>query len=82
MHDWELASTGPPIADLAYVSLQFHMPPQELAGVTLPGLKGVDPAGVPSEEEFLSLYGWQQQPAHWSAYIALGALRLASIAQV
>ncbi|EGD79532.1 serine/threonine protein kinase [Salpingoeca rosetta] len=79
--DWELASTGPPVADLAYACLQYHMPAQEIMGVALPGLQGIQCDGVPDERTFLRTYGVESRPHAWGAFVGLSALRLSSIAQ-
>lgn len=52
--DWELSTIGDPLADFAYLAMQWEMPPA--AGAA--GLKGVDleAAGVPSMEEAVEQY--------------------------
>ena len=48
--DWELATLGHPLADLAYNCLQWHLPLEAtgIAGLTAPGL--------PDEREYLAAY--------------------------
>jgi aminoglycoside phosphotransferase (APT) family kinase protein len=80
--DWELATLGHPLSDLAYAALPFHLPP----GGPLPGLKGLDLAaeGLPTEAEFLEAYrkavGRPDIP-HWPFFLALSLFRLAGITQ-
>ena len=51
--DWELATIGHPLADLAFSALAWHSRPEEYGG-----LKGLDLAalGIPSEAEYLAHY--------------------------
>ncbi len=51
--DWELATLGHPLADLAFSALAWHSRPEEYGG-----LKGLDLAalGIPSEAEYLAHY--------------------------
>ncbi len=48
--DWELATLGHPLADLAYTCLPWHLPAE------VGGLQGVDAPGVPSEAEQVERY--------------------------
>ncbi|MDP9412860.1 MAG: phosphotransferase family protein [Pseudomonadota bacterium] len=52
--DWELSTIGDPLADFAYLAMQWEMP-SEGGGA---GLKGVDftAAGIPTLEEAVALY--------------------------
>jgi aminoglycoside phosphotransferase (APT) family kinase protein len=80
--DWELATLGHPLSDLAYAAIPFHLPPD----AALPGLEGVDlaAAGLPSEADFLEAYrvaaGRPDLP-HWPFFLALSLFRLTGIAQ-
>ena len=51
--DWELSTLGHPLADLAYVSIRYHLPPE-----IYEGLMGVDldTLGLPSQDEFIAAY--------------------------
>lgn len=88
--DWELATLGDPLADLAYNCLPYHLPPG------IPGLitflsSTTDnngnlelPAGIPSEKEYIQWYcqsSGSQPPSHqdWSFYVSLSLFRLAAI---
>ena len=82
--DWELATIGDPLADLAYLAMAYEMPPggPGVAG----GLEGADlrSLGVPSEAELLSAYAGAASRAeipHWSFYKALAFFRIAAIVQ-
>ncbi|WP_123689816.1 phosphotransferase [Allostella humosa] len=52
--DWELATLGHPLADLAYNCIQYHTPPHVFRG-----LAGLDLAalGVPSQDAYVAAYG-------------------------
>lgn len=81
--DWELATLGHPLSDLAYCCLPYHLPAD--TGV-LAGLEGADLAalGIPDEAEFLRCYAnaaGRDLPEEWSFYIAFSFFRLAAIVQ-
>jgi aminoglycoside phosphotransferase (APT) family kinase protein len=80
--DWELATLGHPLADLAYAALPFHL----AQGGPLPGLVGLDLAaeGLPSEAEFLETYrlaSGRDGIDHFPFFLALSLFRLAGICQ-
>ena len=52
--DWELATLGPPMADLGFACMAWHSAPEEYGG-----LMGLDLAaeGLPAEAEFIARYG-------------------------
>ncbi|MBC6983603.1 phosphotransferase family protein [Caulobacter sp. 17J80-11] len=80
--DWELATLGHPLSDLAYVALPYHLPP----GGPLPGLRELDAAawGLPSEAEFLQAYAravGREDIPDWPFFLALSLFRLAGITQ-
>ena len=81
--DWELATLGHPIADLAHLCAFLRLP----AGRELyPGLEGLDrdSLGIPSEQAMLQRYCELRaidEVAHWQSYLALSMFRLASICQ-
>jgi len=81
--DWELATLGHPLGDLAYMCMPYRMP----AGTPgLRGLIGVDLAalGIPSEAETVAAYcrhtGRKSIP-DFDFYMAFSMFRLASICQ-
>ena len=51
--DWELATTGSALADAAYATLPWHLPPGVPA---LPSLPSELPRGLPTEREFREMY--------------------------
>lgn len=79
--DWELSTLGDPLADLAYLLMNWVMPVDGqfgLAGVDLHAL------GIPTLDEALQRYcaaaGWDGAPSlHW--HFAFNLFRLTSIAQ-
>ncbi|MBV9519789.1 MAG: phosphotransferase family protein [Hyphomicrobiales bacterium] len=82
--DWELATIGDPLADLAYLCMAYNMPPGG-PGVS-GGLRGADlpSLGVPSEQEVLSAYARatsRPDIPHWDFYKALAFFRIAAIVQ-
>lgn len=75
--DWELATLGHPLADLAYLCQAYH--------VELPHQPRIEGGGeVPMEEEVIGAYcrltGRQGVP-DWPFYLAFSIFRLAAIAQ-
>lgn len=80
--DWELATLGHPLADLAYLALPYHLPPVG----PMPGIGHLDLAAenLPTEAEFLEAYrravGRSDIP-HWAYFLALSLFRLAGICQ-
>jgi len=82
--DWELATIGDPLADLAYLCMAYDLPPggPGVAG----GLVGADfvALGVPREDEVLAAYARatsRSEVPHWSFYKALALFRIAAIVQ-
>ncbi|MFA5122957.1 phosphotransferase [Zavarzinia sp.] len=79
--DWELATLGHPLADLAYNCMPYH-----IADPTMGNLMGIDFAatGIPSEPDYLAAYcrktGRTGIP-NWEFYLAFSMFRLSSIAQ-
>ncbi|XP_031568863.1 acyl-CoA dehydrogenase family member 11-like [Actinia tenebrosa] len=79
--DWELATLGHPVSDLAYTCLPYHwpkqMPFQEMS------LNGV--TGIPSEADCISMYsnnaGLIITKDVWTFCLALNFFKYASIAQ-
>lgn len=81
--DWELCTIGDPLADLAYLCIPYHVPP-DLPGVM--GLQGLDLAklGVPDESALLAAYarhGGRDAAPHWPFYKVFSFFRLAAIVQ-
>ena len=83
--DWELATLGDPLADLAYHLMQWDMPPSE-SGAGTGTLLGHDlgQLGIPSRAEYLAAYvertGLDPGP-QLPTYLAYNFFRLAAILQ-
>lgn len=81
--DWELATLGHPISDLAYACMYFRIPARPdgtggLAGMDLTGL------GIPSEQEFVASYcrfAGRDHIADWPFFLAFSYFRMAAITQ-
>ncbi len=75
--DWELATLGHPLADIAYNCIPYHAGP-----LTQPAR---DPqSGVPAEEEYVAEYcrfAGRGRIEDWNFYVAFSLFRLASISQ-
>jgi aminoglycoside phosphotransferase (APT) family kinase protein len=79
--DWELATLGHPLADLAYACLTYHMPPGP-SGLT--GVQDIDyqAMGIPTQGEFVASYcaaANRPIPENLDVFIAFSMFRLASI---
>jgi aminoglycoside phosphotransferase (APT) family kinase protein len=80
--DWELATIGHPMADLAYLASFYHLPQD---GDPFRGLGGADLAaiGLPDEMALVSRYcagvGRVFPAADWPFYLAFSLFRSASI---
>jgi aminoglycoside phosphotransferase (APT) family kinase protein len=81
--DWELSTSGDPLADFTYHLMQWHMPPSDagtgsLVGCDLPAL------GIPSLAEYVDTYVARtglDPRAHLPAYLAYNFFRIAAILQ-
>jgi len=77
--DWELATIGDPLADLAFSAFAWHRTTGERAPLSF------DPAsGIPSEAEYVRTYCRRTARdgiKGWNFYLAFGLFRLASIMQ-
>ena len=76
--DWELATIGHPLADLAYLCIGHHLPPQE------GGSLGQDLAvqGVPTQDAVLERYcaiAGRPVPLDFNRYVVFSMFRLAAI---
>lgn len=80
--DWELATLGHPLSDLAYSTLAWHMPAGILRGY---GDQDLRTLGLPEEENHVADYCRQmrlplaQVRAHWPFYLAFNFYRLSAI---
>jgi aminoglycoside phosphotransferase (APT) family kinase protein len=81
--DWELATLGHPLSDVAYACMFYHLPPG--TGIAS-GLAGLDlrALGIPTEQEFLAAYcshaGRTSLP-DWPFFLAFSCFRMAAITQ-
>ncbi|HEU0221226.1 MAG TPA: phosphotransferase [Paracoccaceae bacterium] len=81
--DWELATIGHPLPDLAYNCLPYHLP-ADFPGIG--GLNGIDHAatGIPAEAEYVGAYcarTGRQRIDRWHYYLAFSLFRTAAILQ-
>jgi aminoglycoside phosphotransferase (APT) family kinase protein len=82
--DWELATLGDPLSDLAYLCSFYHLPHDQ---EPFRGLGGLDThsIGIPSEAMLLARYcesaGRSELPANWPFYLAFSLFRSAAIGQ-
>ncbi|SNR99268.1 MULTISPECIES: phosphotransferase [unclassified Azospirillum] len=81
--DWELATLGHPLSDLAYNCMAYHLP----AGIKqFPGLVGIDLAarGIPTEADYVAAYcrrtGRSGIP-DWPYFMAFAFFRITAICQ-
>jgi aminoglycoside phosphotransferase (APT) family kinase protein len=77
--DWELATIGDPLADLAFSAFAWH----RTTGAKAP-LADADVSGIPSETEYVRMYcrrTGRDGIEGWNFYLAFGLFRLASIMQ-
>lgn len=78
--DWELSTLGDPVADFAYLMLNWVNEPDGRAGISGLDLKAL---GIPTRQEAVDRYvartGWPVPPMDW--YFAYNLFRLAGIMQ-
>ena len=87
--DWELSTTGHPLADFSYHCMAWHIPPGVFRGIG-----GLDHAalGIPSERDYVRRYCERTRErtgradadavmADWNFYLAYNLFRLAAITQ-
>ncbi|XP_053122460.1 acyl-CoA dehydrogenase family member 11 isoform X3 [Hemicordylus capensis] len=83
--DWELSTTGHPLADFAY-SIAFYFWPPNLMHLNLGTFKNInDTAGIPTIEELVSVYsrcrGTTTSLDNLNFFLALSYFKIASICQ-
>jgi len=81
--DWELATLGHPLSDLAYACMYYRIP---FSNDGSGGMAGIDIAslGIPSEQEFIQLYcefSGRDHIADWPFFLAFAYFRMAAITQ-
>uniref|UniRef100_A0AAV2L7F0 Acyl-CoA dehydrogenase family member 11 n=1 Tax=Knipowitschia caucasica TaxID=637954 RepID=A0AAV2L7F0_KNICA len=81
--DWELSTTGQPIADLAYFLMPHYWPEDFNILSSMGSFKGID--GIPSVEDLVSIYchfrGIPSSMPDLNFYLALSVFKMAGIAQ-
>lgn len=81
--DWELATLGHPLSDLAYACMFYRIPPSDQGSGGLLGLD-IGALGIPSEQEFVSLYcdfSNRDRIADWPFFLSFAYFRMAAITQ-
>jgi aminoglycoside phosphotransferase (APT) family kinase protein len=77
--DWELATIGHPLADLAYCCLPYHLPADDARGFVG---ENPDALGIPSEQELTAAYCRESGRAalpYWRYFIVFSLFRSAAI---
>ncbi|TNN73436.1 Acyl-CoA dehydrogenase family member 11 [Liparis tanakae] len=81
--DWELSTTGQPLADLAYFLMPHYWPTSMNITSTMGSLKGIE--GIPTVEDLISIYcrvrGIPSALPQLNFYLALSVFKMAGIAQ-
>ncbi|XP_036935503.1 acyl-CoA dehydrogenase family member 11 [Acanthopagrus latus] len=81
--DWELSTTGQPLADFAYFLMPHYWPSNVNIISTMGSLKGIK--GVPSVDDLISIYcrcrGIPSALPQLNFYLALSVFKMAGIAQ-
>lgn len=81
--DWELSTTGHPIADLAYFLMPHYWPSHHKVISTMSGVTGVD--GIPSPDDLISIYcscrGIPKSLPQQNFFVAMAIFKMAAIAQ-
>ncbi|KAK5849596.1 hypothetical protein PBY51_013919 [Eleginops maclovinus] len=81
--DWELSTTGQPLADLAYFLMPHYWPTSMNIISTLGSLRGVE--GIPDVADLMSIYcrcrGIPSALPELNFYLALSVFKMAGIAQ-
>src|SRR4029077_55847 len=79
--DWELSTTGDPLADFAYHAMAWRGTPELFRGLAGGDLGAV---GIPSEDEYVAAYGERTgrgRSTDWEFYMVYSLFRLAAIMQ-
>lgn len=81
--DWELATLGHPLCDLAFLCTMYHLPPGTRR---LDGLAGLDLAalGLPDEHELIASYcreTGRTSLSDWRFFLAFAFFRVAALCQ-
>jgi aminoglycoside phosphotransferase (APT) family kinase protein len=79
--DWELATLGNPLSDLAYNAMPYRLEDESMEGFQGGELAG---RGIPTEAEYVGAYcrrTGREAIEGWEFYLAFSMFRLAAIAQ-
>jgi aminoglycoside phosphotransferase (APT) family kinase protein len=79
--DWELATLGHPLSDLAYACMYYHLPAGERGGLADVNLREL---GIPDENEFIAQYcrhAGRARIDNWPFFLAFSCFRMAAITQ-
>jgi len=79
--DWELATLGHPLSDLAYNCMNYHLGQQSFRGF---GKTDLAALGIPQESEYLATYcreAGRSDIPDWDFYIAFSLFRIIAILQ-
>jgi len=77
--DWELSTLGHPLADFAYQTMMYRMPPSIVPGLADADLEALN---IPSEEDYVAAYcrrTGRTSISDFEFYIAFNLFRLAAI---
>jgi aminoglycoside phosphotransferase (APT) family kinase protein len=77
--DWELSTLGHPLADFAYHSMMYHVPPHIVAGLAGADLNALK---IPTEAEYVASYCRRtdrESISGYDFYVAFNLFRLAAI---
>ncbi|XP_068565991.1 acyl-CoA dehydrogenase family member 11 [Cebidichthys violaceus] len=81
--DWELSTTGQPLADLAYFLMPHYWPTNINISSTMGSLKGIE--GIPTVGDLISIYcrvrGIPSALPQLNFYLALSVFKMAAISQ-
>ncbi|XP_039646868.1 acyl-CoA dehydrogenase family member 11 [Perca fluviatilis] len=81
--DWELSTTGQPLADLAYFLMPHYWPTGLPIVSTMGSLKGIE--GIPTVDDLISIYcRCRDIPSalpQWNFYLAMSVFKMGGIAQ-
>ena len=79
--DWELATLGHPLSDLAYACMYYHLPAGDRGGLADVNLREL---GIPDENEFIAQYcrhAGRARIDNWPFFLAFSCFRMAAITQ-
>jgi aminoglycoside phosphotransferase (APT) family kinase protein len=81
--DWELATLGHPLSDLAYACMFYRLPASDHGSGGLVG-SDLTALGIPDEQQFVAMYcgfSGRDRIADWPFFLAFAYFRMAAITQ-